>query len=127
LYRALDKIVNETGTTNQFRNQDTLQRQSPFPAYKGHIASSITGQIFGKENVASASNSSPVKRPPPPPPPRAQNIAVALFDYTAQCETDVSFRAGDLIAVKEKNESGWWKGTVNGKTGDFPGNYVKMK
>jgi Rho guanine nucleotide exchange factor 7 len=32
---------------------------------------------------------------------------------------------GDIITVTQTMEGGWWEGTLNGKTGWFPSNYVK--
>ena len=34
-------------------------------------------------------------------------------------------RCGDIINVTEKNGIEWWKGTVHGKNGYFPANYVE--
>lgn len=34
------------------------------------------------------------------------------------------FKKGDLITVTQKDD-GWWEGTLDGKTGWFPSNYVK--
>ncbi|KAJ8917559.1 hypothetical protein NQ315_005608 [Exocentrus adspersus] len=34
------------------------------------------------------------------------------------------FKKGDIITITQKDE-GWWEGTLNGKTGWFPSNYVK--
>jgi len=30
-----------------------------------------------------------------------------------------------LITITQKEEGGWWEGTLEGKTGWFPSNYVK--
>lgn len=35
------------------------------------------------------------------------------------------FQKGDLITVTQVVDGGWWEGTLNGKTGWFPSNYVK--
>ncbi|KAG8526661.1 uncharacterized protein KY384_008090 [Bacidia gigantensis] len=69
--------------------------------------------------------------PPPPKPkpsrlsgaPAAANRAQALYDYEAQAATDLSFTTGDVIEVTEKGatENEWWTGTVNGRSGQFPG------
>lgn len=32
---------------------------------------------------------------------------------------------GDIITVSQTMDGGWWEGTLNGKTGWFPSNYVK--
>ena len=49
----------------------------------------------------------------------------ALYPYTAQSADELSFEEGDLIYVQEQNEGGWWKATINDKSGLIPGNYVE--
>ncbi|KAI0437749.1 BAR domain-containing protein [Xylaria telfairii] len=76
------------------------------------------------------------KPKPPPPKPKPSRLAgaaavetvTALYDYSAQAEGDLSFRAGDIIEIvnKTQNENEWWTGKINGKQGQFPGNYVKL-
>ncbi|KAJ1027306.1 hypothetical protein NDA18_003315 [Ustilago nuda] len=74
------------------------------------------------------------KRAPPPPPIKpkpgmapARTYVIALYDYTATADGDLSFRAGDRIEVTERTASteDWWTGIVNGQKGVFPGNYVR--
>ena len=70
------------------------------------------------------------KAPPPPPPlkpkpkPAVQvQYVVALYDFAAQADGDLDFRAGDRIEVVERTESveDWWTGRLNGRQGVFPG------
>lgn len=49
----------------------------------------------------------------------------ALWDLNAQEETDLSFRKGDLILILGKEYKGWWKGSLEGRTGLVPANYVE--
>lgn len=35
------------------------------------------------------------------------------------------FKKGDKITVTQKEDGGWWEGTLGDKTGWFPSNYVK--
>jgi Rho guanine nucleotide exchange factor 7 len=35
------------------------------------------------------------------------------------------FGKGDIITLTQQIEGGWWEGTIGGKTGWFPSNYVK--
>ncbi|PKK47671.1 hypothetical protein CI102_8550 [Trichoderma harzianum] len=75
-------------------------------------------------------------KPPPPPKPKPTRLSgapppetvTALYDFAAQAEGDLSFRAGDVIEIiqRTQNENEWWQGKVNGKQGQFPGNYVKL-
>lgn len=71
------------------------------------------------------------KRPPPPIPsrPGRKETAVALYDYESTQPTDLSFRRGDVIAIIKKTDSqnDWWKGSCNGREGDFPANYVEIQ
>ena len=69
-------------------------------------------------------------KPPPPKPKPAQfaskkvaETVTALYDYAAQAEGDLSFKAGDTIEIitRTKNDNEWWTGRLNGKEGQFPG------
>lgn len=53
-------------------------------------------------------------------------FAVALFDFEGQEEGDLSFKRGDRIEVTERRAdvNDWWIGTFNGKSGQFPGNFI---
>uniref|UniRef100_A0AAR2IZ48 Intersectin 2a n=1 Tax=Pygocentrus nattereri TaxID=42514 RepID=A0AAR2IZ48_PYGNA len=60
----------------------------------------------------------------PAPPPLCQ--VIAMYDYKAASEDEMSFLKGQLINVLNKDDSDWWKGELNGVMGLFPTNYVKM-
>lgn len=49
----------------------------------------------------------------------------ARFNFKQNNEDELSFGKGDLILVTRQEEGGWWEGTLNGKTGWFPSNYVR--
>ncbi|KAI9320844.1 hypothetical protein BX666DRAFT_1911898 [Dichotomocladium elegans] len=69
--------------------------------------------------------------PPPPPPARKPHIqmARALYDYNGEQEGDLSFREGDMITIVEKSDSqdDWWTGSLHGRKGIFPANYVQLQ
>lgn len=85
----------------------------------------------------------PASPPLPPPPPMDNNSlpepmaesplvpktylekVIAVYDYAAEREDELSFQENSLIYVLKKNDDGWWEGVLNGKTGLFPGNYVE--
>lgn len=76
------------------------------------------------------------KPKPPPPKPKPSRLSgapnvetvTALYDYEAQAEGDLSFMTGDVIEIvtRTQNENEWWTGKVNGRQGQFPGNYVRV-
>lgn len=49
---------------------------------------------------------------------------VAVYDFQAVESTDLSLKIGDRILVTESKDE-WWHGTVDGRTGIFPANYVQ--
>lgn len=49
-----------------------------------------------------------------------------MYDYMANNEDELTFSKGQLINVLNKDDADWWQGEINGVTGLFPSNYVKM-
>jgi son of sevenless-like protein len=51
---------------------------------------------------------------------------MAMHDYSPQTQaaTCLSFRAGQVIHVLNRDTSGWWDGELEGRRGWFPSNYV---
>ncbi|XP_060897055.1 intersectin-2b [Labrus mixtus] len=60
------------------------------------------------------------------PAPQTVCQVIAIYDYAAANGDEMSFSKGQLINVLDKNNPDWWKGEINGTTGLFPTNYVKM-
>merc|ERR1719203_1079030 len=50
---------------------------------------------------------------------------VAIYDYNADKDDELTFQEGSTIYVLKKNDDGWWEGVMDGITGLFPGNYVE--
>jgi len=86
----------------------------------------------GLQSIAAAK----AKAKPPPPKSKpgrltagpAVETVTALYDYAAQADGDLSFRAGDVIEIVERtaNDNEWWIGRLEKKEGQFPGNYVQL-
>ncbi|GIY00259.1 abl interactor 2 [Caerostris darwini] len=75
-------------------------------------------------------------RPPSPPYLRRHGVpdwvpknylekVVAIYDYVADKEDELSFSENSVIYVVKKNDDGWYEGVMDGVTGLFPGNYVE--
>jgi amphiphysin len=93
------------------------------------MRASPTGSAWGA--AAKAKGAAP---PPPKPKPKpfrlsgapAPETVTALYDYEAQAEGDLSFSTGDVIEIvtRTDNSNEWWVGKLNGRQGQFPGNYI---
>uniref|UniRef100_A0AAZ3P5J5 Abl interactor 2b n=1 Tax=Oncorhynchus tshawytscha TaxID=74940 RepID=A0AAZ3P5J5_ONCTS len=79
-----------------------------------------------EEDSAVVEYSDPYAEEDPPWAPRTyMEKVVAIYDYAADKEDELSFNEGAIIYVIKKNDDGWYEGTMSGTTGLFPGNYVE--
>ncbi|CAK7264967.1 ESCRT-0 subunit protein hse1 [Sporothrix epigloea] len=49
-----------------------------------------------------------------------------LYDFAASEQDELDFKKGDIIAVLESVYRDWWRGSLKGRTGIFPLNYVEI-
>lgn len=90
------------------------------------------------EPVASSSSAAPGSSSQPQPRPQSQPTPVpagttaatvsrvrALYDFVPSEPGELEFKKGDVIAVLESVYKDWWRGSLKGKTGIFPLNYVE--
>ncbi|KAL1297423.1 hypothetical protein AAFC00_004954 [Neodothiora populina] len=121
--KASEAAGTGTGASSPLRDS----YDNPPPPYTA--PSVISPQNSGLAAAAKA------KAAPPPPKkpsrfsgvPQAETVT-ALYDYEAQAEGDLSFSAGDVIEIIQRtsNDNEWWTGKIAGRSGQFPGNYVKL-
>ncbi|ERL94753.1 hypothetical protein D910_12027 [Dendroctonus ponderosae] len=68
---------------------------------------------------------SPMKSPARTPMTR-QPCCTALYDFDAENPGELSFKENDIITLLNKIDENWFEGSVGGRTGYFPVNYVKV-
>ncbi|XP_034396099.1 GRB2-related adapter protein 2a [Cyclopterus lumpus] len=50
--------------------------------------------------------------------------AKALYDFHAEEDDELGFKAGDVIELLDRSDASWWRGRLRGKSGLFPANYT---
>lgn len=82
----------------------------------------------GPPAYSSVTPTSPSKSPvgQGPPAPGRQPCCRAMFDFEPENEGELGFREGDLITLVQRIDENWYEGSLNGKNGFFPCNYVKV-
>ncbi|KAI5956187.1 hob1 [Candida jiufengensis] len=125
---------------NQYQQQPppNQYQQPPQQGYQGYQTPQNTYQQpppqQQQQQYGGGVNTS-AQSPPPPrymssPPQSATSsgheTCIALYDYNAQAQGDLSFPAGATIEILNKEDPGWWMGQYNGQQGVFPSNYIKM-
>ena len=57
----------------------------------------------------------------------AEKDAIALFDFRARNEKELSLKKGDTVQLHTRVSSEWWRGSSGGQTGLIPHNYIAMQ
>lgn len=137
---GLDRKASSASHTPSLARQSSTSKYGVPPPPPSAAGTAVTAPPpytnDGASPAAVASASSLGKKAPPPPPPMkksssvpAPQYCVALYDFAAQAEGDLSFNVGDRIQIIERSDSqdDWWTGKVNGVSGSFPGSYTQLE
>ncbi|KYQ90041.1 S60 ribosomal protein L36a [Tieghemostelium lacteum] len=111
-------------------NSNSNRTTSPTPTSGSNYENVSSPLIFDQQQPPSLPQyTAPLKRPlssriPPPPP--GKKTVKAIWGCVPEQPGDLEFKEGDIITVisKDTDGSGWWLGSVHGKTGLFPFNYT---
>ncbi|XP_060577036.1 rho guanine nucleotide exchange factor 7-like isoform X3 [Ruditapes philippinarum] len=94
-----------------------------------------TASVIGPSSTPPKCATPPIAKPDlPPKPPGLLSMGEpgqppkrvkSLFNFKGSNNDELCFSKGDIITVTQAIDGGWWEGTLHGKTGWFPSNYVR--
>lgn len=115
----------ETISSKNRYKTTSIQQQSPASSTDDYNTSTYSSESIIHTTL-------PTRVPPPTNLPSRQTSThdfdkhrKALFDFTGQNADEISFKTGDVIAVIDEIDKGWWLGEAHSKRGIFPVNYTE--
>uniref|UniRef100_A0A8C6Z6U8 Rho guanine nucleotide exchange factor 7 n=1 Tax=Nothoprocta perdicaria TaxID=30464 RepID=A0A8C6Z6U8_NOTPE len=117
LERLLPGTIEKVSAAGRALCRRARARAATFDAndlYQGQNFSKVLSSLVALNKVTDMTDNS-----------NHQLVVRAKFNFQQTNEDELSFSKGDIIHVTRVEEGGWWEGTLNGKTGWFPSNYVR--
>ena len=129
-HRRSTEILERLQTTLAHHIDEAQARpKHELPTVSFPPASSMRYQDSNHDNVDTGTPYVPPSSPPKQPAGRGEQLephCIALYDFDAENDTELSFREGDTIKLTQKIDENWLEGMLNGITGYFPNNYVDI-
>jgi len=108
--------------------------RSNLPAASGNLISTSPGgspigtpTYHHPSGQSSGFNSaSPRHSPVSTPSKHSQPSCQALYDFEPENTGELGFKEGDMISLTQKVDDNWFEGSLNGRSGFFPINYVTV-
>lgn len=54
------------------------------------------------------------------------SLLIKTINKKGDEDDELAFKKGDVLTITEQNGD-WWQATLNGRSGQIPANYVKLK
>lgn len=112
--------MNESLSNNQMSSLD-----QSFESSISETSVPLQNNQFPNENIIVQSVTKTTPLPPIPNVSKNKTnlLCRVLYDYYSEDQNELTIKEGDIIRVLS-TENDWWIGELNGKTGQFPSNYV---
>ncbi|KAH8367591.1 hypothetical protein KR200_009686 [Drosophila serrata] len=102
-----------------YQNQAEVKAASPLPATNGAASEAAAAPAVEEAIYANSDNLADYLED-------TGIHAIALYDYQAADDDEISFDPDDVITHIEKIDDGWWRGLCKNRYGLFPANYVQV-
>ncbi|XP_059486573.1 endophilin-A isoform X6 [Neocloeon triangulifer] len=124
---SIEPIMDGLNGANQFKQPPPYSRNPPPPYSNSNANNRASAPTIGwnLHSVKPSPLPSPM-RSPARTPMNQTPCCKALYDFDAQNPGELEFKEGDNITLVNRVDENWYEGSVNGKTGYFPQNYVQV-
>jgi cortactin len=123
----------QNGTETKATNDGSVAGTKDSTEGSAHLEMHVKEHTFHdevkKEDPVKAVDVEGERTPKDHPDPAMSTTAVAVQDYDAQADDEISFQAGELIVDIhfEFINDVWWKGVCRGQRGMFPASHVQQQ
>lgn len=120
-----EEDVPQRGAARQ-ASSGSFRRPTPGAASENAFSRNSTRKNPFANRAANAPAPADIDEPAPAPRKPKGVYALVMYDFPGEDEDELPLREGQKVRVIRQHESGWWTGELNGETGMFPANYVKL-
>ena len=121
MQRAIELSKQDKGGRGAYQTTANTQQSS------SSSSSAAVRAPAGRQSPPAREASLPaIPRPTTPSLDQATRVR-ALYAYTPSNPTELQFLEGDIIKVIGRTYDQWWRGTLRGRVGIFPVNYVESE
>ncbi|CAG13005.1 unnamed protein product [Tetraodon nigroviridis] len=100
-------------------------KEEPSQAAKREKSSGNVANLVQRMSTIGIPTGGFLPQPPPAAKKPKKRQCKVLFEYNPLNEDELELKIGDIVDILEEVEEGWWSGSINGKSGVFPSNFVK--
>uniref|UniRef100_A0A7N6BMD9 SH3 domain-containing protein n=1 Tax=Anabas testudineus TaxID=64144 RepID=A0A7N6BMD9_ANATE len=119
-----DNFVKETKNEPKEESSQTSQTSQPSQRRERSSGKNVANLVQRMSTIGFPTGGFQPQPPAAAKKPK-KRLCKVLFDYQPQNEDELELKVGDILDITEEVEEGWWSGTMNGKSGLFPSNFVK--
>lgn len=123
-HRQAADVLQSLMSTLEDKRHDAASRPK-----REHVPKRVSSHYYESPNEFESSNSGSYSfnnTSPHMSKPTKQPCAEALYDFDPENEGELGFKEGDIVNLISQIDENWFEGSVNGQTGYFPINYVKV-
>lgn len=131
---SLESLSNtSTSGVQSLPTSNVLSNQSRSTSYSKQLSAETSNRLSLTSSLSSSkfdqisSSSSSLRATPTPQINKIQSRGVTLYPCVADNDSELSFTANEIVTqIRPSKEPGWVMGTINGKTGLIPENYINF-